>query len=204
MTGAKSRATLARAKQLYDTQQQIIDQMQESQRDSAHREARMDAKFNELYASLGYERSHSLALAEWYRNGRPDRPGKPQSSPPRPSTSHPIQWLNDEVPDHLKDPDHTVHMSAWETIRADAAVVAQEARSLRVDEPTTNMASSKHLGKRSRTQMLVVHSPEIPLQAGYAASVTCNWLNLAHALASINAFFGPDTTIRAVHSKYAA
>lgn len=26
----------------------------------------------------------------------------------------------DEVPDHLKDPDHTVPMDVWEKIRADA------------------------------------------------------------------------------------
>ena len=33
----------------------------------------------------------------------------------------------DEVPDHLKDPDHTVPLSVWEQIRADAAVNAKEA-----------------------------------------------------------------------------
>ena len=33
----------------------------------------------------------------------------------------------DEVPDELKDPDHTVPLSVWEQIRADAAVNAKEA-----------------------------------------------------------------------------
>lgn len=33
----------------------------------------------------------------------------------------------DEVPDHLKDPDHTVPMSVWERIRADAEKHGQEA-----------------------------------------------------------------------------
>lgn len=33
----------------------------------------------------------------------------------------------DEVPDHLKDPDHTVPLSVWEQIRADAEMVATEA-----------------------------------------------------------------------------
>lgn len=32
-----------------------------------------------------------------------------------------------EVPDHLKDPDHTVPMSVWDRICADAAVEAEEA-----------------------------------------------------------------------------
>lgn len=73
-----------------------------------------------------------------------------------------------------------------------------------VAEHITNLASSKHSGKRSRTQMLVVHSAETPLQAGYATSVTRNWLNRADVEASINAFFGPDTTVRSVHTDYAA
>lgn len=80
--GKKRAMALARDQQLYDTQQKIIDQMQESQRDSAHREARMDAKFNELYGSLGYEREHSLAWEDWYRNGMPDPPGKPKRRHP--------------------------------------------------------------------------------------------------------------------------
>lgn len=33
----------------------------------------------------------------------------------------------DEVPDELKDPDHTVPMSVWEQIRADAGMHATEA-----------------------------------------------------------------------------
>ena len=33
----------------------------------------------------------------------------------------------DEVPDHLKDPDHTVPLNVWEQIRADAARDAKEA-----------------------------------------------------------------------------
>lgn len=73
-----------------------------------------------------------------------------------------------------------------------------------VAEHITNLASSKHSGKRSRTQMLVVHSAETPLANGYAASVTLNWLNRADVEASINAFFGPDTTVRSVHTDYAA
>lgn len=34
---------------------------------------------------------------------------------------------HDEVPDHLKDPDHTVPLSVWEQIRADAEKHAKEA-----------------------------------------------------------------------------
>lgn len=33
----------------------------------------------------------------------------------------------DEVPDHLKDPDHTVPLSVWEQIRADAEFLETEA-----------------------------------------------------------------------------
>lgn len=33
----------------------------------------------------------------------------------------------DEVPDHLKDPDHTVPLSVWEQIRTDAEKLAKEA-----------------------------------------------------------------------------
>lgn len=33
----------------------------------------------------------------------------------------------DEVPDELKDPDHTVPLSVWEQIRADAEQYAKEA-----------------------------------------------------------------------------
>lgn len=86
--GKKREMAMARDRQLYDTQQQIIDQLQESQRDSAHREARMDIKFNELYGSLGYEREHSLEWEEWHRNGMPDPPGKPKrrTIPPPPAT----------------------------------------------------------------------------------------------------------------------
>lgn len=88
--GKKREMALARDKQLYDTQQQIIDQLQESQRDSAHREARMDIKFNELYGSLGYEREHSLEWEEWHRNGMPDPPGKPKRRPmPTPPATPP-------------------------------------------------------------------------------------------------------------------
>lgn len=73
-----------------------------------------------------------------------------------------------------------------------------------VAEHITNLASGKHSGKRLRTQMLVIHSAETPLANGYAASVTSNWLNRSDVGASINAFFGPDTTVRSVHTDYAA
>ncbi|WP_343317801.1 N-acetylmuramoyl-L-alanine amidase [Arthrobacter sp. TMP15] len=73
-----------------------------------------------------------------------------------------------------------------------------------VAEHITNLPSSKSSGKRSRTQMLVVHSAETPLAAGYAASVTNNWLNRSDVEASINAFFGPDTTVRSVNTDHAA
>lgn len=73
-----------------------------------------------------------------------------------------------------------------------------------VAEHISNLASSKNSGKRARTQMLVVHSAETPLAAGYAASVTSNWLNRSDVEASINAFFGPDTTVRSVNTDYAA
>lgn len=73
-----------------------------------------------------------------------------------------------------------------------------------VAEHITNLPSGKNSGKRTRTQMLVVHSAETPLAAGYAASVTSNWLNRADVEASINAFFGPDTTVRSVNTDYAA
>lgn len=79
-----------------------------------------------------------------------------------------------------------------------------------VAEHITNLPSSKHSGARARTQMLAVHSAETPLAAGYAASVTSNWLNKLFQAdgslieASINTFFGPDTTVRAVHTDCAA
>ena len=79
--GRKRESAMARDKMLYDTQQQIITQLQASQRDSAHREARMDVKFNELYRSLGDERAHSLEWEDWYRNGMPTPPGKPTRRP---------------------------------------------------------------------------------------------------------------------------
>lgn len=75
-----------------------------------------------------------------------------------------------------------------------------------VAEHITNLPSNKHSGVRARTQMLVVHSAETPLLSGYALSVTANWLNKMYQAngelieASINTFFGPDTTVRSVHT----
>lgn len=79
-----------------------------------------------------------------------------------------------------------------------------------VAEHITNLPSTKHSGARARTQMLVVHSAETPLLSGYALSVTVNWLNKMYQAngalieASINTFFGPDTTVRSVHTDCAA
>lgn len=79
--GRKKAAAMARDKQMYDIQQQIITTLQASQRDSAHREARMDAKFNELYGNLGNERDYSAEWEDWHRSGMPDPPGKPKRRP---------------------------------------------------------------------------------------------------------------------------
>lgn len=79
-----------------------------------------------------------------------------------------------------------------------------------VAEHITSLPSSKHSGVRSRTQMIVIHSAETPLLNGYAVSVTVNWLNRLLDQngrlieASINTFFGPDTTVRSVHTDCAA
>ncbi|POH58929.1 hypothetical protein [Arthrobacter glacialis] len=80
--GKKREMAMARDQQMYDTQQQIITTLQTSNRDSAHREARMDEKFNELYGNLGYERDYSTEWEEWHRNGMPDPPGKPKRRHP--------------------------------------------------------------------------------------------------------------------------
>lgn len=73
-----------------------------------------------------------------------------------------------------------------------------------VAEHITDLPSNKHSGIRPITQMLVIHSAETPLANGYAVSVTNNWLNRPDVEASINAFAGPDTLVRAVHTDYAA
>lgn len=79
-----------------------------------------------------------------------------------------------------------------------------------VAEHITNLPSDKDSGTRPRTQMLVVHSAETPLLPGYAVSVTKNWLNVWYRPdgslieASINTFFGPDTTVRSVNTFKAA
>lgn len=79
-----------------------------------------------------------------------------------------------------------------------------------VAEHITNRPCTKHSGKRTHTQMLVVHSIESPLTAGYATSVTDNWLgrwydgNGALIEASSNVVCGPDTLVRSVHTDYAA
>lgn len=79
-----------------------------------------------------------------------------------------------------------------------------------VAEHITNLPCDKQSGRRGRTQMLVVHSAETPLESGYAPSVSRNWLNKWYQAngalieASINGFFGPETTVRAVDKDYAA
>lgn len=79
-----------------------------------------------------------------------------------------------------------------------------------VAEHITNLPCEKHSGRRARTQLLVAHSAETPLLPGYAVSVTKNWLNVWYdrngelIQASINTFFGPDTTVRAVNTGCAA
>lgn len=73
-----------------------------------------------------------------------------------------------------------------------------------VAEHITNMPSQKHSGKRAHTLFLTVHSAETPLENGYAQSVTQNWLNRPDVGASINAFAGPDTLVRSVHTDYAS
>jgi len=72
-----------------------------------------------------------------------------------------------------------------------------------VAEKYLAMPSSKHSGKRSRTQMLTVHSAESPLRRGFAKSLT-NWSNTTGVQASWNAFADPGVVVRAVHTAYAA
>lgn len=72
-----------------------------------------------------------------------------------------------------------------------------------VAEKYLAMPSSKHSGKRSITQMLVVHSAESPMEYGYAQSLT-NWSNTTGVLASWNAFADPGCVVRAVHTAFAA
>lgn len=92
--GKKKAAALARDKQLFETQQQIIDQLQKTNRDGAHREARMDAKFNELYGNLGEEREYSAEWEDWHRDGMPSPPGKPKRRPRLPSAATPPGGLS--------------------------------------------------------------------------------------------------------------
>ena len=79
-----------------------------------------------------------------------------------------------------------------------------------VAEHITNLPCDKHSGKRTRTQMLVVHSIESPLTNGYAVSMAKNWLgkwydgNGALIEASSNVIVSPDTLVRSVHTDYAA
>lgn len=79
-----------------------------------------------------------------------------------------------------------------------------------VAEHITNLPCDKHSGKRTRTQMLVVHSIESPLANGYAVSMAKNWLgrwydgNGALIEASANVIVSPDTLVRSVHTDYAA
>lgn len=51
----------------------------------------------------------------------------PTAPEPVPTPKEALMAHADEVPDHLKDPDHTVPLSVWEKIRADAAENAKEA-----------------------------------------------------------------------------
>lgn len=79
-----------------------------------------------------------------------------------------------------------------------------------VAEHITNLPCDKHSGKRTHTQMLVVHSIESPLANGYAVAMSNNWLgrrfdgdgNLIEA--SANVIVSPDTLVRSVHTDYAA
>lgn len=87
--GKKKAAALARDQQQYDTMQTIIGTLQAGQRDSAHREARMDQKFNELYGNLGSEREYSTEWEDWHRDGMPNPPGKPRRRPTPPPATQP-------------------------------------------------------------------------------------------------------------------
>lgn len=79
-----------------------------------------------------------------------------------------------------------------------------------VAEHITNLPCDKHSGKRTHTQMLVVHSIESPLANGYAVSMAQNWLGRwydgdgALIEASANVIVSPDTLVRSVHTDYAA
>lgn len=76
-----------------------------------------------------------------------------------------------------------------------------------VTEKYVDMPTNKHHGRRSRTQMLAVHSAECPLKRGYARSLT-SWLNESIAsggpAASINAFADPGVLVRSVNTFNAA
>ncbi|ALE05502.1 hypothetical protein AL755_08455 [Arthrobacter sp. ERGS1:01] len=76
--GKKKAAALARDKQLFDTQQAIIDKLQAANTTAGEREERMDRKFDQLYASLGFERAYSMEWEEWHSNGMPNPPGIPK------------------------------------------------------------------------------------------------------------------------------
>lgn len=79
-----------------------------------------------------------------------------------------------------------------------------------VAEHITNIPCDKHSGKRAHTQMLIVHSIESPLVAGYAVSMAHNWLGKRFDAtgrlieASSNVIVSPDTLVRSVHKDYAA
>lgn len=79
-----------------------------------------------------------------------------------------------------------------------------------VAEHITNLPCDKHSGKRTHTQMLVVHSIESPLANGYAVSMAKNWLGKWYdgdgelIEASANVIVSPDTLVRSVHTDYAA
>lgn len=74
-----------------------------------------------------------------------------------------------------------------------------------VAEHITNLpVTGKDSGRRGRTALLVLHSGETPLEPGYAASVTRNWLNQPNVEASTHVFAGPETLVRSVNTYMAA
>lgn len=86
--GRKKEAAQARDKQMFDIQKDVITSLQTMNRDGAHREARMDQKFDELYASLGEERAHILEWEDWYRAGMPPPPPRRKHRALPPHSDH--------------------------------------------------------------------------------------------------------------------
>lgn len=73
-----------------------------------------------------------------------------------------------------------------------------------VKEKYLALPSGKHSGRRSRTQMLTVHSAECPMERGWARSLTEGFLNILITAggpeASINGFADPGVFVRAVNT----